>query len=301
MNAITKKVVAVMAAVVMAVTAAVSVSADFANVDAYGFYYTRYGSTDSMVKINLGDSIPLQNPYSVRWALSGLQPNYTYDIFFDIIFDGAVDKNVIGFQNRSVYYSVSNSSLGGFIAVNSSSDSGWTAIEKMNGTIEYISDKHLKIHLFYNYDMLGLNYSTIQFALQMYSYDGGFNSVKAISQGVGAYYDPGGDTYTQLIYEYGAGNPLPDVKDIKDQGAAMSTAEAAVRDKSDDLVASVESDWSAMQSTAKAGVTSLQPAAATVNSAFGLVMDELPDEVKILFVAIPILLFIGWLIGRVRE
>lgn len=81
----------------------------------------------------------------------------------------------------------------------------------------------------------------------------------------------------------------------------MSSAEAAVRDKSDNLVASVESDWSAMQSTAKAGVTSLQPAAATVNSAFGLVMDELPDEVKILFVAIPILLFIGWLIGRVRE
>lgn len=105
----------------------------------------------------------------------------------------------------------------------------------------------------------------------------------------------------QLIYEYGAGNTLPDVKDIKDQGAAMSTAEAAVRDKSVDLVASVENDWSAMQSTAKAGVTSLQPAAATVNSAFGLVMDELPDEVKILFVAIPILLFIGWLIGRVRE
>lgn len=122
-----------------------------------------------------------------------------------------------------------------------------------------------------------------------------------MSMGVGCYYDPGGDTYTQLIYEYGQGNPLPDVKDIKDQGAAMSSAEAAVRDKSSDLVASVESDWSAMQNTAKSGVTSLQPAAATVNSAFGLVMDELPDEVKILFVAIPILLFIGWLIGRVRE
>lgn len=298
MNAITKKVVAVMAAVVMAVTAAVSVSADYANVDKYGFYYT---SSNKIVQINLGESIPLSNPYSVRWALSGLQPNYTYDIFFDIIFDGAVDKSVICFLDRSVYYSVSNSSLNGFIAINSSSAEGWTAIDKMNGTIEYISDKHLTIHLFYNYDMLGLNYSTIQFALQMYSYNGGFNSVKAISQGVGAYYDPGGDTYSQLIYEYGSGNQLPDVKDIKDKGSAMSKAEAAVRDKSDDLVASVESDWSAMQSTAKAGVTSLQPAAATVNSAFGLVMDELPDEVKILFVAIPILLFIGWLIGRVRE
>lgn len=300
MNAITKKVVAVMAAVVMAVTAAVSVSADYANVDDYGFYYASYGSTNKAVKINLGDSIPVSNPYSVRWAVSGLQPNYTYDIFYDVVFDNAVDKSKIGFEECSTFYSVTNPSLSGFIPM-SGTATGWTYIENMNGFIEYVSDKHLTIHLFYNYDMTGLNYSTIQFALQLYSYAGGFNTVKSVAQGVGAYYDPGGDTYSQLIYEYGAGNPLPDVKDIKDQGAAMSSAEAAVRDKSDDLVASVESDWSAMQSTAKAGVTSLQPAAATVNSAFGLVMDELPDEVKILFVAIPILLFIGWLIGRVRE
>ena len=43
MNAITRKVVAVMAAVVMAVTAAVSVSADYINVDKYGLYYPTSG------------------------------------------------------------------------------------------------------------------------------------------------------------------------------------------------------------------------------------------------------------------
>lgn len=122
-----------------------------------------------------------------------------------------------------------------------------------------------------------------------------------MSMGVGCYYDPGGDTYTQLIYEYGQGNPLPDVKDIKDQGNAMSSAEAAVRDKSSDLVSSVDSEWTGYQTDAKALATTLKPAANQINNLYATITAELPDEVKALFIAIPILLFIGWLIGRVRE
>ena len=297
MNAIIKKVVAVMAAVVMAVTAAVSVSADYINVDKYGLYYPTSGS---VTQIFVGDTIPSNvYVYNVRWSLSNLTPDYTYDIFLDIIFQDSVnlDKITLPENGDTLFYSIKNPNLW----YPDSNTNYWTKIANVNGSIEKISDKHIKLHVFYNYNTFGLNYSTLQLSLPFYSYLGGMTGIKVMSMGVGCYYDPGGDTYTQLIYEYGQGNPLPDVKDIKDQGNAMSSVEAAVRDKSDNLVASVESDWSAMQSTAKAGVTSLQPAAATVNSAFGLVMDELPDEVKILFVAIPILLFIGWLIGRVRE
>lgn len=297
MNAITKKVVAVMAAVVMAVTAAVSVSADYINVDKYGLYYPTSGSVNQILA---GDTIPSNvYNYNARWSLSNLTPDYTYDIFLDIIFQDSVnlDKIILPENGDTLFYSIKNPNLW----YPDSNTNYWTNIANVNGSIEKISDKHIKLHVFYNYNTFGLNYSTLQISLPFFSYIGGMTGIKVMSMGVGCYYDPGGDTYTQLIYEYGQGNPLPDVKDIKDQGAAMSTAEAAVRDKSDDLVASVESDWSAMQNTAKAGVTSLQPAAATVNNAFGLVMDELPDEVKILFVAIPILLFIGWLIGRVRE
>lgn len=297
MNAITKKVVAVMAAVVMAVTAAVSVSADYINVDKYGLYYPTSGSVNQIIA---GDTIPSNvYNYNARWSLSNLTPDYTYDIFLDIIFQDSVnlDKITLPENGDTLFYSIENPNLW----YPDSNTNYWTKIANVNGSIEKISDKHIKLHVFYNYNTFGLNYSTLQISLPFFSYLGGMTGIKVMSMGVGCYYDPGGDTYTQLIYEYGQGNPLPDVKDIKDQGAAMSTAEAAVRDKSVDLVASVESDWSAMQSTAKAGVTSLQPAAATVNSAFVLVMDELPDEVKILFVAIPILLFIGWLIGRVRE
>lgn len=297
MNAITKKVVAVMAAVVMAVTAAVSVSADYINVDKYGLYYPTSGSVN---QIFAGDTIPSNvYNYNARWSLSNLTPDYTYDIFLDIIFQDSVnlDKITLPENGDTLFYSIKNPNLW----YPDSNTNYWTKIANVNGSIEKISDKHIKLHVFYNYNTFGLNYSTLQISLPFFSYLGGMTGIKVMSMGVGCYYDPGGDTYNQLIYEYGQGNPLPDVKDIKDQGNAMSSAEAAVRDKSDNLVASVESDWSAMQNTAKTGVTSLQPAAATVNSAFGLVMDELPDEVKILFVAIPILLFIGWLIGRVRD
>lgn len=298
MNAITKKVVAVMAAVVMAVTAAVSVSADFTNVDDYGFYYAT-NSNSRTAKINVGDTIPSSyTTFYACWLVSGLQPDYTYDIYLDIIFESSFDTNMVVLSPQQNLAYSTKSYIPTFENTYSTE---WTQLSNVNGTIERVSDTHLKFHVFYNYNTFGLSLSTIALSLPIYSYKGGFHGIKVMSTGVGAYYDPGGDTYSQLIYEYGQDNPLPDVKDIKDQGNAMSSAEAAVRDKSNDLVASVESDWSAMQNTAKAGVTSLQPAAATVNSAFGLVMDELPDVVKILFVAIPILLFIGWLIGRVRE
>lgn len=300
MNAIIKKVVAVMAAVVMAVTAAVSVSADYATVNNFGLFY-EVGS-NTLTQVNVGDKIPNNNQWSVRWALTGLNPDYTYDIFFDCGFSSAVDCSGNTFSPQSVYYSTQQEYLQGYL-FNNPSKYNWNILSNFNGSIEQLSDNRIRFHIYYNYNLSGLKLSQLQlaFAFKCYNWPGTMINLTYMSQGVGAYYDPGGDTYSQLIYEYGQDNPLPDVKDIKDQGNAMSSAEAAVRDKSVDLVASVESDWSAMQSTAKAGVTSLQTAAATVNSAFGLVMDELPDEVKILFVAIPILLFIGWLIGRVRE
>lgn len=290
MNAITKKVVAVMAAVVMAVTAAVSVSADYVNVDSWGIY--KYDGTK--ITNFVIPSVNNYSPLSARWLISGINPDYTYDCFVQITFKDKYDKSNIYINNKLSYYNHHDKIIG------SLSDSNWASYSSSNnksGYIEYKSDTTVVIHLIYNNQICNFYSATLALA-QPFVCNKSFD---VLGYGVGVYYDPGGDTYSQLIYEYGSGNQLPDVKDIKDKGSAMSKAEAAVRDKSDDLVASVESDWSAMQSTAKAGVTSLQPAAATVNSAFGLVMDELPDEVKILFVAIPILLFIGWLIGRVRE
>ena len=295
MNSMVKKIVAVMAAVVMAVTAAVSVSADYINVDKYGLYY----GSPNIKQINVGDIIPTNvYDYNARWALSNLMPDYTYDVFLDIIFEKEADvsKITLPLNNDNIYYATQNEEL-----YYPNSNSLWIELNNVNGSIERISDKHIKLHIFYNYNSFGLSYSTIQFSMPFHSQAGGMPGIKVMSIGVGCYYDPGGDTYSQLIYEYGSGNPLPDVKDIKDQGAAMSTAEAAVRDKSSNLASSVESEWNGYQSDAKALATTLKPAATQINNLYATISAELPDEVKALFIAIPILLFIGWLIGRVRE
>lgn len=298
MNSMIKKIVAVMAAVVMAVTAAVSVSADYTNVDDYGFYYAT-NKNSRTAKINVGDTIPSSyTTFYACWLVSGLQPDYTYDIFLDIIFESSFDTNmvVLSPQQKLAYSTKSH-----IPTFENTYSTEWTQLSNVNGTIERVSDTHLKFHVFYNYNTFGLSLSTIALSLPIFSNNGGFHGIKVMSTGVGAYYDPGGDTYSQLIYEYGQDNPLPDVKDIKDQGAAMSSAEAAVRDKSSNLVSSVDSEWSVYQTDAKALATTLKPAATHINNLYATITAELPDEVKALFIAIPILLFIGWLIGRVRE
>ena len=78
------RIMAVIAMVVFLITGmAMTVSADFATVDKYGFFYY---NGNSVTQINVGDTIPLnKNPYSARWSVSGLSPDYTYDIFLEIL------------------------------------------------------------------------------------------------------------------------------------------------------------------------------------------------------------------------
>lgn len=295
MNSMIKKIVAVMAAVVMAVTAAVSVSADYATVDLFGFFCNLSNSTT--IQINVGDTVQSGYLYSSRWCVNGLMPDYTYDLFMDLNFSDNINTGSI-YPSYGTFYSEYGTAIGANISGTGNIINGWKKIDDYNCRIEVLSEKHIRVHLYYNYNISGLKLSTIQLAT---FFNGVFGNVKLVSSGVGAYYDPGGDTYSQLIYEYGAGNPLPDVKDIKDQGNAMSSAEAAVRDKSSDLISSVDSEWTGYQTDAKALATTLQPAATQINNLYATITAELPDEVKALFIAIPILLFIGWLIGRVRE
>ena len=105
-----------------------------------------------------------------------------------------------------------------------------------------------------------------------------------------------------MLYEYGQDNEVPSGgSELKDNSDAMSSAEGAVRDKSSDLRSSVESEWTESKASAKQFVQTMKPAAAAFNTVYLTVTNQLPDEVKALFIALPILFFIGWLIGRVRE
>lgn len=105
------------------------------------------------------------------------------------------------------------------------------------------------------------------------------------------------------IINYGSNYNQIDQTLINNLGTAedqLSSAEGALEDKSQSLKDSVASQWSNIQSTSKTFITNLAPAAAAVGTVTTQFMDAAPEEVKGLFVTIPLLIFIGWLIGRIR-
>lgn len=124
--------------------------------------------------------------------------------------------------------------------------------------------------------------------------------------GFGCQYDPDGSSfndYAKKIYEYGSGYPLPDdaASSLDSSVDGLTSAEGALKDKSSSLMDSVESQMSENITQAKALVTTLKPAAVQVNNIYNSFLTVLPAEVKAMFIAIPLLLFVGWLVGRIRE
>lgn len=80
----------------------------------------------------------------------------------------------------------------------------------------------------------------------------------------------------------------------------LSSAEDALENKSQSLKDSVSTQWQNIQSSSKTFITNIAPAAAAVGIVITQFMDAAPEEVKGLFITIPLLIFIGWLIGRIR-
>lgn len=290
----------VIAGVLITSAAAVAVSADFATVDNYGLYYQ---DGVNVHKINVGDTIPSNKfPYSTRWSVSGLSPDYTYDIFLDVLTETAIDFTQLYITGTNtdlgVYYSVNNQ----YLYYNTGS-SQWTKLPEFNGSIEQVSENHARFHIYYNYNISGLNYSSLQLCSNFGSYSGGIGNLKVVSTGVGAYYDPGGDTYLKLIYEYGAGYPVPDsaANKLGESVTKHQEAEGAVKNKSSELLDNVQPQVSVAVSNAKDYVNDLKPVSATVNTAFNGLFSTLPAPVQMILTIVPLLLFIGWLVGRVKE
>lgn len=121
-------------------------------------------------------------------------------------------------------------------------------------------------------------------------------------------YDPGGDNlqkdysvYFQQIISAGNGYPVPNNSALQNSVNQHNTAEKVIKDKSDSLIDSVSSEMSSNITQAKELSTKLKPAALQINNIYNTFMTALPAEVKAVFIAIPLLLFIGWLVGRIKE
>lgn len=102
------------------------------------------------------------------------------------------------------------------------------------------------------------------------------------------------------ILNAGQGNSIPqgggDLAAAEDK---LSSAEDAVIGKSESLVSSVASTWSDNITISKNFAQSLTATSVEVNNAITQILESVPGEVKAMFIAIPLLIFIAWIIGRI--
>lgn len=288
---ILKRLVVILMAAVILASAAVGVNAAYVDMLDYGLAYGNPRFDNLKYGIGAGESFYTYGSIVPYWALDSFDSDYTYT--FSFTFTSDTDLNTSN-PNNHVY--LSNAKI--------------TSLADGNAANVYFGFTKAQLDSGYKYDivvklnpgLVGLDY----FPLYVYALCSvGARTITTNSWSVSAEYDPGGSKYIEeyldQLVNYGDGNDLPDGSEMKSQGSAMSSAEGAVRDKSSDLVSSVAEDWTQYQTVAKNAAVSLKPAAATVNNIYALILDAVPEEVIALFIAIALLLFIGWLIGRVRE
>ena len=103
-----------------------AVSAEFLNVDKYGLYK---GET----LLSVGNSLP-QGYISVRWALSGVSSEYTYDCWIQLSFNETVPDGMLYIDNMDSgsYYSTNNKNLSYYL----SGSGSWTRLQKQLGSVE---------------------------------------------------------------------------------------------------------------------------------------------------------------------
>lgn len=102
-----------------------------------------------------------------------------------------------------------------------------------------------------------------------------------------------GSDYIQFI-------PTQSASDLDSSVSSIIAAESALTGKSSSLMDSVSDKWTANKTTAKNFLTTIQPTALEIKNVYTTLTAALPDEVKALFAIIPLLLFIGLILGRVR-
>ena len=286
MKIIIKRVGALLLAVLILASASVGVNADYVDMLDYGFGY-RNGST-TYWNVEAGSTITGNYPM-VYWAIDSFDPNYTYTFTFR--FTSTADLNTL--TKPSVYISTerlriidSSMSTVPVYSVLERDENTYTCIVKLNFGL-------LDITSFPAYITARINQSS---------------SITTTINGwsVSAEYDPGGskyiDEYLNQIVNAGSDYPLPDDAALNlDSGvSSIESAESELTGKSSSLMASVSSEWNANKNTAKNFLTTVQPTAVQVKNFYTTLTTSLPDEVKALFVIIPLLLFIGYLLGRVK-
>lgn len=109
--------------------------------------------------------------------------------------------------------------------------------------------------------------------------------------------------YWQTVLTYGNTYNQIDQTIINGLGTAedqLSNAEDAIQNKSKSLVNKVASQWTANKGVASSFLTTITPATTAVGTVIDNFFDAIPEEIKNAVITIMLIVFIGWLIGRVE-
>lgn len=309
---------AMLLAVLITASAAVGVSAANQSLTSRGFgsgycyqssnYADKYDvyayiSSSSSFTVNAENYTENSSGF-VYWEFD-LNQDYTYTCTFQATFSSSssfssgafkpYDGNPVFFSNKkvpagsSVYFE--ESTILSFADFTKISDTKYSVkvTVTFNPTLSNIALDHIAIY---------------------YPFYFGFSSETSVSVSNFSYtcsYDPGGDNlqkdysgYFQQIISSGSGYPTPDGTTLDSSVSSINSAESELTGKSSSLMDSVSEEWTANKNTAKTFLTSIQPTAVQVKNFYTTLTTALPDEVKALFAIIPLLLFIGYLLGRVK-
>lgn len=114
------------------------------------------------------------------------------------------------------------------------------------------------------------------------------------------------DTIIQIlnqIYSYGNTYNQIDQNIINGLGSAedqLSNAEDAIQNKSQNLINKVASQWTANKGVASSFLTTITPATSAIGTVTDNFLEAIPEEIKNAVITIMLIVFIGWLIGRVE-
>lgn len=294
-----KRILAALIAFSFLFVLAIGVSADYVTLYDWGLGYT--SSASSTANITYMES-GYGNDYNVfyllpYWALDSFNPDYTYtcNFSFNTISDISLSTNstypIAFFNKNKITTNVPTNSSKALSTV------------KITPTNDEFGTKRVEITVKFNPTFCGLDYFPVYVYCKI-----AMSNLQQIRQngwGVSCEYDPGGSKYIEeyldQIVNAGSGYPVPDGSTLDSSVNSLNSAEGVVKDKSSSLINSVSSEMSDNLSQAKALSTTLKPAAVQINNIYNSFLSVLPAEVKAVFIAVPLLLFVGWLVGRIKE
>ena len=288
-----KRIVAALIAVFIAVSAAVGVNAAYVDMLDYGLMYFSGG-----LKVLSGAGATASNAKQIYafWALDSFDQDYTYTFRFrftadkdlkfstNLNYTDIISSQVFVLDYKIAYIPNGLTYLDVFSTVEKSDDY-YEIIVKLNpGLIDWTSFP------MYVYFSCSLNTAT---------------TFTTNGWGVSAEYDPGGNNLRDLLEQIvnaGSGYPVPDsaASSLDSSVSSIDSAESALTGKSSSLMESVASEWTANKGTAKTFLATIKPTAVEIKNVYTTLTNAMPDEVLALFAIIPLLLFIGFLIGRVK-